>query len=279
MKRGHALVAPVSSVSQIAVANDHCPPWTPPVLALAPIDPFDGPPPRDPSDPLWRAAVSAVDASVPQDALSAVWEDLAQGRLRPWCQATTRDRIHLIARLNRTEPGLSRHDAAVLVRVLCGQAKKVVALELGIAASTASGRCLRALGQLELADCAVPLALVLAAQSWAGIALVPCARSAILEQRGHLALIVSVPRPATTPMTTLTRAQKEIAQCLIEGDCQKEIARRRETSEHTVARQFSSAFASLGVGGRYALIRRAVELHCFSPGLSFGAPGAKRLLK
>ncbi|HEV3189132.1 MAG TPA: LuxR C-terminal-related transcriptional regulator, partial [Polyangiaceae bacterium] len=147
--------------------------------------------------------------------------------------------------------------------------------ELGIATSTASGRCLRALDHLELADCPVPLALVLAAQSWAGIARVPSARTAIFEHRGHLALIVSVPRPVTAHMATLTRAQQEIAQCLIEGDCRKEIARRRETSEHTVARQFSSACARLGIGGRYALIRCAVEQHCFAPGLSFGAPASK----
>jgi DNA-binding NarL/FixJ family response regulator len=254
----------MSSASQIAVAEEYDPSWNAPVLALAPAGPFEGPPPRDPSDPLWRAALSAVEASAPENALGAVWEDLARGRLRPWCQTITRDRVHLIARLNRSRPSLSPDDAAVLVRVLCGEPQKVVASELGIATSTASGRCLRSLDQLELAHLTVPLALVLAAQSWAGIARVPTARTAVFEQRGQLALIVSVPRPVTTHMATLTRAEQEVAQCLIEGDCRKEIARRRATSVHTVARQFSSLFTTLRIGGRYALIRCAAELRCFS---------------
>jgi DNA-binding NarL/FixJ family response regulator len=158
---------------------------------------------------------------------------------------------------------LSPDDGAVLVRVLCGEPQKVIASELGIATSTASGRCLRALDQLDLGSGTVPLALVLAAQSSAGVARVPSARTAIFERGGQLALIVSVPRPVTVHMTTLTPAEQEVAQCLIEGDCRKEIARRRATSVHTVARQFSSVFTTLRIGGRYALIRCAVELRCF----------------
>jgi len=252
------------SVSQIAVAEEYAPSWNPPARALALVGPFDGPAPRDENDPLWRAALSAVNATTPEDALAAVWDDLTRGRLRPWCHTIARDQIHLIARLDRSRSSLSADDAAVLVRVLCGEPQKVIASELGIATSTASGRCLRSLDELDLAHRTVPLALVLAAQSWAGIARVPAARTALFEQRGQLALIISVPRPAIAHMATLTRAEQEVAQSLIEGDCRKEIARRRERSVHTVARQFSSVFTRLRVGGRYGLIRCAVELRCFS---------------
>ena len=254
------------SASQVAVAHDYSTPWNPPLLALAPVGPFDGPPPGDLNDPLWRAALKAAEAGALQNQLSAVWDDLVRGRLRPWCEATTRDRIHLIACLNRSHPSLNHNDAAVLVRVLCGEPQKVIASELGIATSTTSGRYLRTLNQLELVDrtLPLPLPLVLAAQSWAGIASVPSARTAIFERRGQLALIATVPRPVTAHMTSLTPAEQEVARCLIEGDCRTAIARRRETSVHTVARQFSSVFTSLRIGGRYALIRRAAELGCFS---------------
>jgi DNA-binding CsgD family transcriptional regulator len=254
----------MSPVSQVAVAKDYSTSWAPRVLALAPVGAFDRTPPRDPNDPLWLAALKAVEGGAAESALGAVWEDLGRGRLRPWCEATTRDGIYLIARLNCTHPSVAHGDAAVLVRVLCGEPQKVIASELGIATSTTSGRYLRALDQLDLGNRTLPLPLVLAAQSWAGIARVPRARTAIFEECGELALVVSVPRPVTAHMTTLTRAEQEVAKCLIEGDCRKEIARRRETSVHTVARQFSSVFTALRIGGRYALIRCAVERRCFS---------------
>jgi DNA-binding NarL/FixJ family response regulator len=65
-------------------------------------------------------------------------------------------------------------------------------------------------------------------------------------------------------MTTLTHAEQQVAQWLIEGECRTEIARRRATSVHTVARQFSSVFTALRIRGRYALIRCAAEQCCFS---------------
>jgi DNA-binding CsgD family transcriptional regulator len=110
----------------------------------------------------------------------------------------------------------------------------------------------------------MPLPLVLAAQSWAGVARVPSARGALFEQRGELALMVSVPKPVTAPMTTLTRAEQEIALRLIEGNCPKEIALLRATSTHTVTHQLSSIFAALRISGRCGLIRYAAELRCFS---------------
>jgi DNA-binding NarL/FixJ family response regulator len=219
---------------------------------------------HDPDNELWGAAMAATEASAPGSALAAVWEDLVCGRLRPWCETTTPDRIHLIARINRNQPGLSCGEAAFLLRVLCGEPQKVIASELGIATSTACGRYLRALDRLDLTNRIVPLAVVLAAQSWAGIGRVASARTATFEQRGQIAAVVSVSRPMGARMTALTRAQQEVAQSLIEGECPREIARRRQTSVHTVARQSSSACTRLGVGGRYALIRCALALRCFS---------------
>ena len=259
----------VSSVTKIAAANDYGSSWALPVGAAPPVGPFEGPSsPLNSSasadDPLWRTALSAIETSAPQNALADVWEGLVRGRLRPWSETTTRDRIHLIARLNRNQRGLGRGDAEFLRRVLCGEQQKVIASELGIATSTACGRYLRALERLDFANRPVPLPVVLAAQEWAGVAHVPSAKTVIFEHHGQHALIASVPRPVAARLSILTPAQQEIAQCLIEGECRSEIARRRDTSVHTVARQSSSTCTRLRVGGRYALIRCAVELHCFS---------------
>jgi len=62
----------------------------------------------------------------------------------------------------------------------------------------------------------------------------------------------------------LTRGQQEVALWLIEGMTRYEIANLRRTSVHTVARQFHSIYNTLRVTGRYELIRRVVELDCFS---------------
>ncbi|HEV3192947.1 MAG TPA: hypothetical protein VGY54_20715 [Polyangiaceae bacterium] len=245
----------MSSVSQIAVAQDYSASLDAPARALLSTSPLN----ERRSDALSRAASDAVQASV----LASLWEDLVRGRLRVWCESTTADRIYLVARLKRRHPSLSPDDSAVLVRILCGEQLKVVAAELGIATSTAYGRRQRALHQLDLAHRAMPLSLVLAAQRCAGVALGVSARSAVFEHRGVLALMVSVPKPVTARMTALTRAEQEVAQRLIEGDCRDEIALRRTTSAHTVTRQLSSISKTLQISGRCGLIRYAVERGCF----------------
>jgi DNA-binding CsgD family transcriptional regulator len=75
---------------------------------------------------------------------------------------------------------------------------------------------------------------------------------------------MSVPRPMTDHLTCLTPAEREIARWIIEGQTRSEIADLRRTSPNTVAVQVHSVFSALRVTGRYALIRRAVELKCFA---------------
>jgi DNA-binding NarL/FixJ family response regulator len=254
----------VPSVSQIAVAEEYSSPGDAFGVVRAAASLPNRRPPRDANEGFSRAALDGAQASAPASVLAGVWEDLVRGRLRAWCDSITRDRIYLVAHLNRSHRGLSPDDSAVLTRVLCGEPQKVVAAELGIAISTASGRCQRALDQLDLAHRTMPLPLVLAAQSWAGVVHVPSACSAVFEQRGQLALIVSVPRPVTANMTALTRAEQEVAHRLIEGNCKKKIALQRATSTHTVIRQLSSIFGTLRVSGRCGLIRYAVGVRCFS---------------
>jgi DNA-binding NarL/FixJ family response regulator len=154
-------------------------------------------------------------------------------------------------------------NASLLARILRGDGQKTIAYELGLAPSTVSGRYMRALGTLEVSPRRIPLALVLAAQSAAGIGPMPRASSGFFDHDETAFRIVSVARPLTSRMTMLTPTEQEIAQWIIEGASRLEISRRRATSVHTVARQFHLIFRTMQVTGRFALIRRAIELQCF----------------
>jgi DNA-binding CsgD family transcriptional regulator len=246
----------MSSVRNIAAAQPYV------EACEAAPEPASADPPSPPLEP-WIAAFDAAIGRTDSVPFSSVWEDLVRGRLRPLREASARDRVYLVAQVIARPSGLNPDDASLVAKVLCGDARKVIASDLGIAISTATGRFLRALAKLELADRNVPLPLVLAAQSGAGVARIPSARAAFFDYDGRRCLAVCVPRAATTHLTALTRSEQEVALWLIEGVTRYAIAERRDTSAYTVARQFHSIFAALRVTGRYALIRRAVELHCF----------------
>ncbi|MDP9002818.1 MAG: helix-turn-helix transcriptional regulator [Myxococcota bacterium] len=216
----------------------------------------------EPEEP-WIAAFDAADNETLIHTFACVWEDVVQGRVGSWRESTAEDCACCVAEVLDEPRGLDPDDASLVASVLCGEPRKALACDLNIAISTATGRVLRTLSKLELADRPVPLPLVLAAQTWAGVSRLPSARAASFEDQGRRYLAMSVPRPATAHLTTLTRAQQEVARWLLEGCTRNEIADRRETSVLTVAGQVHSIFSALRVTGRYALIRRAVELGCF----------------
>ena len=222
-------------------------------------------PPTDPPDPpdAWRAALDAPESRADPADFGKVWDSVVQGRLRPISEAITKDRVCLVSQVIGGPQGLSPEDASLVENVLCGEPRKALACELRIALSTETGRFLRALAKLELAERNVPLPLVLAAQCRAGAARIRSGRRAAVDYEGRRCLALGVPRPATKHLSPLTPSEQEVAQWLIEGLTRYEIADRRATSVHTVAGQFHSIFATLRVTGRYELIRRAVELGCF----------------
>jgi DNA-binding NarL/FixJ family response regulator len=219
------------------------------------------------ADRLWHAAIEADAGGVFSPTLSTVWMDFASGRLRVWSETSNLPRIYLVARSKgepRTETSaLPASEAEIVTRVFCGDQQKVVATEMGLAASTVSGRVLRALSRLNISIRGVPLPLVVAAQAAAGVVRMPLARSALFEHQGLVFLVLSVPKPRLDGVDRLTPAEQDIAALLIEGRSRCEIASRRRASPHTVARQLHSIFAALGVAGRFGLIRRAIELGCF----------------
>ena len=230
------------------------------------VEPSDPPLPPSSERAPRTGAPSAPESVTGPTEFGNVWGELVRGHLRPLRATTTSESVCLVAQSIGRPCALSPDDASLVGRVLCGEPRKALAFEMGIALSTATGRFLRAVDRLELGGRSMPLPLVLAAQCWAGEHMIPSARTEWFVHEGVRCLTLSVPRPATEHLTSLTRGQQEVAQWLIEGLTRYQIADLRETSVHTVSRQFHSIYTALRVTGRYELIRRAAALHCFHEG-------------
>ena len=250
----------MSSVRNIAAAQVYVEPSDPP------LSPSCEKAPR-------TASPGAPESVTGPTEFGNVWGEFVRGHLRPLRAATTRESVCLVARSIGRPRALSPDDASLVVRVLCGEPRKALAFEMGIAVSTATGRFLRAVDSLELGGRSMPLPLVLAAQCWAGEQVIPSARTEWFDHEGVRCVTLSVARPATEHLSSLTHGQQEVAQWLIEGLTRYQIADLRETSVHTVSRQFHSIYTALRVTGRYELIRRAVALHCCHEGRGPEATG------
>ncbi len=230
--------------------------------------PSEAPPPPAPADPHASAILAAEAAAAPANDLGSLWQAVMDRRLAVHSAGGNPGRKFVLARTSHdpTLPrcSLSRIETAVLVRVLCGEQQKVVASELEIACSTASKWYTQALAKLNLESGPIPLPLIIAAQTWAaGTAPLVDARSVNLHHEGSEFLLLSVPRPAVPRDSHLTHAEQEVAKLLIEGNTRWEIASHRSTSMQTVACQLRGIFAKFRLSGRYALVRRAVELGWF----------------
>jgi DNA-binding NarL/FixJ family response regulator len=165
-------------------------------------------------------------------------------------------------------PVLSPAEESVLTCVLRGAQQKVIAAELRVAPSTASHRLARALRKIGVHHTPVPLELVVAALLASDVAsdagMVCDARCSRHEEGGEVTYVFSMRRPHMGHVSVLTRAERHVAELLIEGCSRSEIAERRGTAEPTVARQVHAIFSTLRLVGRYELIRRAGELGCFA---------------
>jgi DNA-binding CsgD family transcriptional regulator len=213
--------------------------------------------------PELYAAAYDVPATPGEGALPHIWRRLLQGTLRVDYAAGDYECVLVDDGAQNGRVPLCEGDARMLTRVLRGDSQKAVAADLGIASSTCSGRYLRAVAALGLTPCRIPLAIVLAAQSIPGVR--PTARVAVafVGEATDIQARLTVPRPAVARMTELTAAEHAVAHCIMVGCSRVEIAHRRATSVHTVARQVHSVFQKMNVTGRFALVQRAVDLDAF----------------
>lgn len=141
----------------------------------------------------------------------------------------------------------------ILERMLMGESQKAIAIDLGVGDSciaTMLSDCRRRLG-VDGRSSSFPLILVLLAQSGSA-STGPLWLSASSDPAE---LVVSLPRPNTAPLSVLTRAEREVLSCLIEGRTQQEIARERKACSRTVANQLAAARRKLHVTGRFDLVR------------------------
>jgi DNA-binding NarL/FixJ family response regulator len=137
----------------------------------------------------------------------------------------------------RSRP-LSERQQQVIDMAARGIPQKVIAYELGIAASTVGTHLRLALDRLHIER--PQIALTVAASSGS-------VRPAPIDESA-----LAVPG-------TLSPAEADVVRAIIRGATNEQIAVERSRSIRTVANQVASAFRKLGVGSRGELYRRAVE--------------------
>jgi DNA-binding CsgD family transcriptional regulator len=216
---------PLRTAVRDDISGVHIAPMRPSGLLLAPT-----------LDPLSAAAVAAERSARPGADLAAIWQAIMERRLIVCGDGATSGGRYLVA----------------------GAAGDTYR------SATASKWYKLALAKLRLTRGPLPLALVIAAQAWASGKNPPVnARDGGFEHDGARYFVLSVPRPVVTLHTPLTPAECEVARFLVEGESRWDVAARRGTSAQTVACQLRGIFAKCQLGGRYGLIRRAVDLGWF----------------
>ncbi|MEJ7729984.1 MAG: LuxR C-terminal-related transcriptional regulator [Polyangiaceae bacterium] len=138
---------------------------------------------------------------------------------------------------HRSKP-LSERQQQVIDMAARGIPQKVIAYELGIAASTVGTHLRLALDRLHIER--PQIALTVAASSGS-------VRPAPTDDG-------ALPVPAT-----LSPAEADVVRAIIRGATNEQIAIERSRSIRTIANQVASAFRKLGIGSRGELYRRAVE--------------------
>jgi DNA-binding NarL/FixJ family response regulator len=189
-----------------------------------------------------------------------VWLDLAAGHVTAVSEWLVGKEMTMILRDQEgsNPSGMNSAEIEAFGRVLCGEQQKLVASEMGRSRATICTLCSRAQRRLQIEDF-IPTAVIVAAQCHGGIAEVT-ARLSAFEKDGVKFGAVTIPRLTPTVLSSLTAAETEVAQLLVEGYSKRWIAQSRGTALHTVTTQAHSIFAKTGSTGRYALIRKIVGL-------------------
>lgn len=230
-------------------------PWS--VAAFASVDDELGDLPSR-TRPLLGARADSTDA---RHAMSAFWQGLVDGQLYVVNSFFQDGRCHAIAATCVRDP-LSERERTLLRRGFLAEPQKVLAADLCVSGTTVSvliGRALRKLG-LERRMGSAPLAVVLAALHDFGAVQLRDVRSDTFEADGRHYVAISVPELDPAALTELTEAERRVALLLVAGLNQQEIATERGTSPSTIANQIASISRKLGIGGRFALVRRWAEL-------------------
>ncbi|MBK1705101.1 LuxR C-terminal-related transcriptional regulator [Halochromatium glycolicum] len=188
------------------------------------------------------------------DEALAAWEALVAGRWSLVEHLDSDDRRFIIAVRNdphHPDPrGLTQRERQVAEYVGMGRSSGEIGYTLGLAPSSVTDCSLRAQRKLGLS-------------SWTELATFfarngPRARLAECSLSGNQLLFGSYPRIPEHALRGLTEAERDVLAALLAGSTNADIARRRRSSERTVANQAQSIYRKVGVRSRNEL---AAKLH------------------
>ncbi len=202
-----------------------------------------------------RAAVSRLDKlrtrqgrRDPDRALAA-WEGLVQGR---WSLVDHFDSDgHRFGLAIKNDPrfpdprGLTLRERQVAEFIGQGHSGKEISYMLGISRSAVTNCTSRALCKLGLSS----LTELVAFFAPSG----PRATLAESVLHGETLLIGTYPLMHTDRVAKLTHAERAVLAALLAGSTNRDIAQRRNCSEHTIANQVQSIFRKVGVRSRSEL--------------------------
>jgi DNA-binding CsgD family transcriptional regulator len=155
-------------------------------------------------------------------------------------------------------PGRHYQMGQIFDSVTRGEPQKTVAIERGLSVSSLGGVLRQVIASMGLACnfSRLPLGLPLLAHAIKHPHLVELYQAGIGATSPY---VVRFRRPDSAFLDCLSRCEFEVARQYLEGSTYQEIGRARDTSVRTIANQMSSAFKKLGVSGRFALLKKAVQ--------------------
>jgi DNA-binding NarL/FixJ family response regulator len=164
------------------------------------------------------------------------------------------------------EPSTARPIAArgrqILESVLRGHPQKNISYDLALAPSTVTliaQRAMLSIGSTGRPSRANPL-LMLAASAAVEQDDTRLASLGLVMRAGLPVRVISIARPDLYLIGRLPGAELDIVKCLLEGHSHACIARRRGTSQRTIANQIASVFRRLNVSSRAELVHRLAAL-------------------
>ena len=220
------------------------------------------------SDMTWASELRAhslrnhshAHAEVP---LADVWHGLEQGTSFVADHFNSDRRCYLVLQqrpLDASATSPSTRNREILRRILLGEPQKVLALELGLSASSVAVVARQCAGAMGVPVCArrLPTVLVMAAHaSLRGSCL--RARMSSLLLRDTCYEVLSVQRLAPSERLSLSEAERMVVDLLVDRRSNAEIARIRRTSPRTVANQVTNVLQKLRARGRGEVLLRLIE--------------------
>jgi DNA-binding CsgD family transcriptional regulator len=207
---------------------------------------------------LMHAALRADEQSVSEIDLALTWRELVLGLSVVIGTFFSTERCGLVLAPTGvpSEHAVSGRRLDICESVLCGDGQNCIAIDMKLALN--ARLALQSLGVSGRPSRAHPL-LMRSALASKNHQLVAGSRSHLTHDGIDLQ-VVGIPRPDRCLNGVLPSAELEVVGYLVEGRCYAEIAKRRGTSERTIANQIAAVFRRLKVSGRSELILRLFAL-------------------